>query len=53
MKIAVMGEIHQDGWEVFRKINADSFELFNFDVGPEFESSFFKLGFDLYQKKVY
>ena len=31
MKIAVMGEIHQDGWEVFRKIDADSFELFNFD----------------------
>ena len=31
MKIAVMGEIHQDGWEVFRKINADSFEIFNFD----------------------
>tara|TARA_B100000029_G_scaffold500730_1_gene572907 strand:- start:277 stop:1245 length:969 start_codon:yes stop_codon:yes gene_type:complete len=31
MKIAVIGEIHQDGWEVFRKIDADTFELFNFD----------------------
>jgi len=31
MKIAIMGEIHQDGWEVFRKIKADSFELLNFE----------------------
>ena len=31
MKIAIMGEIHQDGWEVFRKIKANSFELLNFE----------------------
>ena len=31
MKIAIMGEIHQDGWEVFRKIKANFFELLNFE----------------------
>ena len=31
MKIAVMGEIHQDGWEIFEKNNLKSFELTNFE----------------------
>jgi hypothetical protein len=31
MKIAVMGEIHQDGWDIFEKNNLESFELTNFE----------------------
>ncbi len=31
MKIAVMGEIHQDGWEVFKKNNIECFEILNFE----------------------
>ena len=31
MKIAVMGEIHQDGWEVFEDNNLESFEISNFE----------------------
>ncbi len=31
MKIAVMGEIHQDGWKVFEDNNLESFELLNFE----------------------
>ena len=31
MKIAVMGEIHQDGWKVFEENNLESFELLNFE----------------------
>jgi D-3-phosphoglycerate dehydrogenase len=31
MKIAVMGEIHQDGWKVFEENNFESFELLNFE----------------------
>ena len=31
MKIAVMGEIHQDGWKVFEDNNLESFEIFNFE----------------------
>ena len=31
MKIAVMGEIHQDGWEIFEKNNLKSVELTNFE----------------------
>ena len=31
MKIAVIGEIHQDGWEIFEKNNLKSFELTNFE----------------------
>ncbi len=31
MKIAVMGEIHQDGWEVFKDNNLESFEILNFE----------------------
>ena len=30
MKIAIMGEIHQDGWGVFEKNNLKCFELINF-----------------------
>ena len=29
MKIAVMGEIHQDGWKVFEDNNLESFEIYN------------------------
>ena len=31
MKIAVMGEIHQDGWKIFEKNNLETFELTNFE----------------------
>ena len=31
MKIAVMGEIHEDGWKVFEDNNLESFELLNFE----------------------
>ena len=31
MKIAVMGEIHQDGWEIFKDNNLESFEILNFE----------------------
>lgn len=31
MKIAVLGEIHQDGWRVFEKNKLESFELINFE----------------------
>ena len=31
MKIAVLGEIHQDGWKVFENNKLESFELFNFE----------------------
>ena len=31
MKIAVMGEIHQDGWRVFENNNLECFELLNFE----------------------
>ena len=31
MKIAVMGEIHQDGWKIFKDNNLESFELLNFE----------------------
>ena len=31
MKIAVLGEIHQDGWKVFENNKLESFELFNID----------------------
>ena len=31
MKIAVMGEIHQDGWKVFEDNNLESFEILNFE----------------------
>ena len=31
MKIAVLGEIHQDGWRVFENNKLDSFELINFE----------------------
>ena len=31
MKIAVMGEIHQDGWNVFKDNNLESFEILNFE----------------------
>ena len=31
MKIAVMGEIHQDGWKVFEDNNLESFEISNFE----------------------
>ena len=31
MKIAVLGEIHQDGWKVFEENNFESFELLNFE----------------------
>jgi D-3-phosphoglycerate dehydrogenase / 2-oxoglutarate reductase len=31
MKIAVMGEIHQDGWKVFEENNLESIELLNFE----------------------
>jgi D-3-phosphoglycerate dehydrogenase len=31
MKIAVLGEIHQDGWRVFENNNLESFELINFE----------------------
>jgi len=31
MKIAVMGEIHQDGWKIFEDNNLESFELLNFE----------------------
>ena len=31
MKIAVMGEIHQDGWNVFKDNNIESFEILNFE----------------------
>jgi len=31
MKIAVMGEIHQDGWEIFKGNNLESFEILNFE----------------------
>ena len=31
MKIAVMGEIHKDGWKVFEENNLESFELLNFE----------------------
>jgi len=31
MKIAIMGEIHQNGWEVFKDNNLESFEILNFE----------------------
>jgi D-3-phosphoglycerate dehydrogenase len=31
MKIAVLGEIHKDGWKVFENNKLESFELFNFE----------------------
>ena len=31
MKIAVMGEIHQEGWRVFEDNNLESFEILNFE----------------------
>lgn len=31
MKIAVLGEIHQDGWRVFENNKLESFELINFE----------------------
>ena len=31
MKIAVMGEIHEDGWKIFEDNNAECFELLNFE----------------------
>ena len=31
MKIAIMGEIHQDGSEVFNDNNLESFEILNFE----------------------
>ena len=31
MKIAIMGEIHQDGWNVLENNNLESFEIFNFE----------------------
>ena len=31
MKIAIMGEIHQDGWKVFEDNNLESFEILNFE----------------------
>ncbi len=31
MKIAVLGEIHQDGWKVFENNKLENFELLNFD----------------------
>ena len=31
MKIAVLGEIHKDGWKVFENNKLESFELFNID----------------------
>ncbi len=31
MKIAVMGEIHQDGWNVFKDNKLESFEILNFE----------------------
>ena len=31
MKIAVMGSVHPDGWEVLKKANFESFEITNFD----------------------
>ena len=31
MKIAVMGNIHSDGWDVLEKAHFESFEIFNFD----------------------
>ena len=31
MKIAVMGNIHSDGWTVLEKARCESFEIFNFD----------------------
>ena len=31
MKIAVLGEIHQDGWKVFENNKLESFELFNIE----------------------
>ena len=31
MKIAVLGEIHQDGWGVFENNKLESFELMNFE----------------------
>ena len=31
MKIAVLGEIHQDGWKVLEENNFESFELLNFE----------------------
>ena len=31
MKIAVMGEIHQDGWKVFEDNSLESFEISNFE----------------------
>ena len=31
MKIAVMGEIHEDGWNVFKENNLESFEILNFE----------------------
>ena len=31
MKIAVLGEIHQDGWKVFENNKLESFELINFE----------------------
>ena len=31
MKIAIMGEIHEDGWKVFKDNNLESFEILNFE----------------------
>ena len=31
MKIAVMGEIHKDGWNIFKDNNLESFEILNFE----------------------
>ena len=31
MKIAVMGSIHNDGWDLLRKENFECFEITNFD----------------------
>ena len=32
MKIAVIGEIHPSGWEIFEKVNFDAFEIKNFEA---------------------
>ena len=32
MKIAVIGEIHPSGWEIFKKVNFDAFEIKNFEA---------------------
>ena len=32
MKIAVIGEIHPSGWEIFKKVNFEAFEIKNFET---------------------